>query len=285
MENYTLLGDYKALLGESPVWDADRKLFRYLDIDLKKEISVDLKSGETTVSDIPDKAGSMALTENGSVVYAMVDGIYSEDFSLIVKRESTSGVRFNDGKPAPDGRYFVGTIEKGGAGKLYCLQKGELKTVLEGVRISNGLDWSPDLKVMYYCDTATRKIVAFDYPEMGNCRKVIDFSEIDGFIGNPDGLCIDSEGFLWVAVWGGGCVVRVNPEKGYVVEKIDLPATKISCPAFVGENLDVLAVTSSSENAENEPLSGRCFALNVGVSGRAPFKISNQNLGLKIGFI
>ena len=269
----SLIGEYKALLGESPLWDEDNKLFRYLDIDNKKSVAVDLSNGKTTICDLPDKAGSMALVSDGSLVYAMVDGVYDDKFRLIAKREASSGIRFNDGKPSPDGRYFVGTIEKGGAGKLYCLENRNLNTVLTGVKISNGIDWSIDGSVMYYCDTATRKIVAFSYPDMTPLGTVIDFNEIEGFEGNPDGLCIDKDGFLWVAIWNGSCVVRVDTKKGVVADKVELPAKKISCPAFVGENLDMLAVTSSSEDAEGEIYAGRCFLIKPGVSGRAPYKL------------
>lgn len=274
----SVIGSYKALLGESPLWDADKGVFRYLDIDMKKAVEVDLETGKTSTEDLPDKAGSMALCSDGSRVFAMVDGVYNDRFERICEREATSGIRFNDGKPSPDGRYFVGTIEKGGNGKLYCLENGELHTVLDGVKISNGIDWSLDGKTVYYCDTATRKIVSFDFPQFTGRKVIIDFSLIDGFEGNPDGMCIDKEGNLWVAVWNGSSVVRVDTESGSIIDRVELPAKKISCPAFVGKNLDILAVTSSSEDADDQPEAGRCFSFKPSVGGRAPYKIDIKHI-------
>jgi len=267
-----VVGLNDVLLGECPLWDSDNNRVRYLDILGRKSISLDLESEKLSFTELSEDTGSMAFCSDGKLVFAATSGIFDEEQNLICPLPKGSGFRFNDGKASPDGRFFVGTIEKGGSGALFCLENGELSTAIKGVKISNGIDWSLDNKTMYYCDTATRKVVAYGYPDLSPIKTVIDFNEIEGFEGNPDGLCIDLEGQLWIAIWGGSCVVRVDTKTGKITKKIDLPAKYISCPAFVGQNLDTLFVTSA-ENGDDSALAGKCFVINLGVKGRAPFKV------------
>ncbi|MBE6789454.1 MAG: SMP-30/gluconolactonase/LRE family protein [Ruminococcaceae bacterium] len=273
---YKVLGLDNVLLGECPMWDAEQKKVRYLDILGRKSILLNLESGECTYTELNEDTGALAICADGVNLYAATSGIFDEYNNLICPFPEGRGLRFNDGKASPDGRFFVGSIEKGGGGALFCLSNGKLSAVIEGVKISNGLDWSLDLKTFYFCDTATRKIVAYSYPELKPLKTVIDFNEIEGFEGNPDGLCIDLDGNLWVAIWGGGCVVKVNAENGKILEKTHLPAKFISCPAFVGEELDTLFVTSA-ENGDESSLAGKCFALKTGAKGRGPFLVKAEH--------
>ncbi len=264
-------------LGESPLWLENENKVSFLDIDGKKIFKFNPENQDITYTDLQLKTSSIAITSDQHLIFAMEDGIYTEDLKLIIKRPMNSGIRFNDGKASPDGKYFIGTIDKTSNGKLYCLEKGKLLTILEGVTISNGLDWSLDGKWMYYCDTPTRKIVAYSYPDFKNVKTVIDFNEFPSAEGNPDGLCIDNNGDIWVAMWGGSCIIKIDTKRGIIAEKVELPTKYITCPAFIGENYDTIFITSAQNRLE-EKSAGNCFMFKPGVSGRAPFRVNIGNL-------
>jgi len=274
---YKVLGLDGVLLGECPVWDSEKNRVRYLDVLGRKSILLSLDGGECTYTELKEDTGALALVENKGIIYAATSAVFDEQKNLICPFPKGRGIRFNDGKATPDGKFLVGSIEKGGNGALFCLERGKLTPVIENVKISNGLDFSLDNKTLYFCDTAERKICAYSYPEIKYIKTVIDFNEIEGFEGNPDGLCIDCEGNLYVAVWGGGCVVKINAESGKIIEKINLPAKFISCPAFVGKELDTLFVTSA-KNGDESSFAGKCFALDVKAKGREPYKIDKQHI-------
>lgn len=273
--NITTIGARNAVLGEGPIWCAEKKCLYYVDIDGKKLHQVSWDNKELTSTELPQKTGCVSLTNDGKLLYAMEDGIYNHNFVLLHKKQKISGIRFNDGKVGPDGCFYAGTIKKDGGGKLYRLKNGVLETVLDDVRISNGIDWSIDEKTMYYCDTATHKIVAFDAETLKLKETVIEIPEA---MGNPDGMCIDTDDCLWIALWGGGAVIRVDARNGEILKKIELPASKISCPCFAGENLDELVVTSASDDVDlnKEPLAGCTFLVKTGAKGRLPYRFEEE---------
>ena len=159
--------------------------------------------------------------------------------------------RFNDGKCDPAGRLWAGTMaidESHAAGTLYCLYPDlSVHRKVPGVSVSNGIDWSLDHRTMYYVDSPTRRIVAYDYDvatgEIANPRTVFDVPEGEGF---PDGMTIDAEGHLWVALWDGGRVLRVDPTAGRAVDEIRMPVSRPTSCAFGGRDLDELFITSAS---------------------------------------
>lgn len=275
-KQFKVLGKPNVLLGEGPMWDDDAQRVKYIDINGKSLITLDLKTEQFEVLDLPEQTGCIAKCSDGTYLYAATTAIFDHKLNHICDFPIGKGARFNDGKATPDGKFLVGTIERNFNGGLYCLENGTLNLKIDNVSISNGLDWSLDGKVLYYCDTPTRKIVAYSYPEFEYIKTVIDFNDIEGFVGNPDGLCIDNDENLWIAIWGGSCVVKVDTKCDKIIQKIELPAKYISCPAFVGNNLDVLFVTSAKHDDDGE-LAGRCFALDVGTMGRKPFKVDIEN--------
>lgn len=272
VENWETIGVRNSVLGEGPVWCSERNCLYYLDITGKKLHTVDWLTKETATVQLPQMAGCVALREKGGLIFAMEDGIYSDQFELLHQREKIAGMRFNDGKPSPDGDFFVGTIDRNGGGKLYRL-RDSLASILENVKISNGLDWSVDEKTMYYCDTATHTVAAFDYDhgDLGRRRTVITVPENEG---NPDGLCIDMEGMLWIALWGGSQVIRVDPDTGKEIDRVKLPVSKVSCPAFAGEHLDELVITTASDGVDltDEPFAGCTFRIKTKTRGRKPYR-------------
>ena len=267
---YSVIGKQNCLLGEGPYWDAFAGKMRQVDINASQVITIDLANGDYGVKNMPQKTTCMAQLEDGSYLYGMEDGVYDEKGTLICKKDEGTGARFNDGKAGPDGCFYLGTIEMEGNGVLYRLKGGKLEKVLEKICISNGIDFSLDEKTVYYCDTATRTIDAFDFPSFENRRHI--YRVPDG-AGAPDGLCIDAEGRIWFALWGGKAVWCLDPASGEIVDKVETGATYTSCPAFVGEKLDRLAVTSSlrDQAISEHPEAGCTFLFDVGTTGRKPY--------------
>jgi len=190
------------------------------------------------------------------------------------------GVRLNDGKVDPAGRFWVGSkAEDNGAGRgsLWCLDlDGVVTRALRGLTIANGLGWSPDESTMYVTDSATGRIAAYDYDvSTGSLGPARHFVEIDPSIGAPDGLCVDSEGYVWVAIWGGRQVRRYSPG-GHLSGEIEVAASHVTSCAFAGQRLDELVITSARDELSptqlaNEPDAGKIFTANVpatGIAGR-----------------
>jgi sugar lactone lactonase YvrE len=191
---------------------------------------------------------------------------------------TSEDARFNDGACDPHGRYFAGTVTveyRPGAGALYRLDPdGSVHTVLEGVTESNGIVWSPDGSTVYYVDSgepATRiRAFAFDAERgtFGTSRDLVAFDPGDVV---PDGLAMDAEGCLWVAMWGGSEVGRYDAE-GRLLQRYPLPVSLVTCPGFGGERLEDLYVTTAWEGMDAaqrraEPLAGHLFRMRPGVRG------------------
>jgi sugar lactone lactonase YvrE len=183
-----------------------------------------------------------------------------------------SSVRMNDGKCDPAGRFWAGTMdyeETRPIASLYVFT-GEARTVLDDVTISNGLGWSPDHRLMYYIDTPTGRVDVFDYDaDSGAVSGRRPFVHVEG--GHPDGMTVDDEGSLWVALWGGGAVHRYDPS-GRLTGVVRLPVTNVSSCCFGGPGGTTLFVTTSrqglsDEQKEAEPDAGRIFRVVPGVSG------------------
>jgi sugar lactone lactonase YvrE len=204
--------------------------------------------------------GFFALDEDGTVT-PLTDDL-----------ADPSVVRMNDGKCDPAGRFWAGTMaydESPGAGALYVFD-GRVRTVLDGVTISNGLGWSLDHRAMYYIDTPTGRVDAFTYDEetgiVSGRRPLI---EVEG--GAPDGMAVDDEGLLWVALWGGGAVRRYEPS-GRTVATVRLPVTNVTSCCFGGPGGSTLFITTSQqglspEQRAAEPDAGRIFRVEPGVTG------------------
>jgi sugar lactone lactonase YvrE len=181
----------------------------------------------------------------------------------------SSVLRMNDGKCDPAGRFWAGTMaydESPGVASLYVYD-GTVRTVLDGVTISNGLGWTLDHRTMYYIDTPTGRVDAFDYDEeTGQVSGRRPFAEVEG--GHPDGMTVDDEGFLWVALWGGGAVHRYSPSGDHVAT-VRLPVTNVSSCCFGGSTLFITTSQQglSPEQRAAEPDAGRIFAVEPGVSG------------------
>jgi sugar lactone lactonase YvrE len=189
----------------------------------------------------------------------------------------------NDGKCDAAGRFWAGTMaldERGGAGALYRLDPdGHVETMIDGVTISNGLDWSDDGRLMYFIDTPTQSVDVFDFDlASGRIANRRSFARIDPVDGAPDGLTLDAEGFVWVALWGGSRVRRYAPD-GALDSIVRVPATYVTSCAFGGADLGDLYITTariklSEADRASQPLAGGLFRARPGVRGRPPHRFS-----------
>ena len=273
--------DSRATLGEGPVWDEQRQLLLWLDILPGLVHRFDPATGSDDVLRVGKPVGSAGLRRSGGLVLAVEDGfaLLDKDWQRVgqaVVEHPGPRARFNEGKCDPAGRFLAGTMAYDltpGAGSLYRLDPDLTVTkLLGGVTISNGLAWSANGTTMYYIDSPTQGVDAFDYDpgtgRLANRRRIVDIPAVAGL---PDGMTIDAEGCLWVALYGGAAVHRYTPE-GRLDTTLSFPATNITCPVFGGPGLGLLYVTSARDGLDErqlaaQPHAGAVFTADVGAQG------------------
>jgi sugar lactone lactonase YvrE len=205
-----------------------------------------------------------------------------------LEREGGEAMLLNDGAADPWGSFWVGSMaanEEPGRGSVYRFRQSTgAQTMFGGVTISNGIGWSPDQTVLYYVDSGPGTIHSYNVDGRGDISDPRLFAQFDSASeGTPDGLCIDSEGFIWVALWGGYEVRRYSPS-GELVTRVSVATAQPSSCAIGGANGTTLYITTAQEDLpaskfEDEPDAGRLFAVNVGVTGRPldPYRPSPTN--------
>jgi sugar lactone lactonase YvrE len=273
--------DAKATLGEGPCWDSRARLLYWVDIEEGKLHAYDPASREDRAASIHQPIGAAVVRRSGGLLLALRDGFFGFDpvteacLPLVNPEAHLPDNRFNDGKCDPAGRFWAGTMGKApNRGSLYCLDTDlAVHKRVEGVSISNGLAWSPNERVLYYVDSRTRVVDAFDYDkatgEIGGRRVVVRIPE---GMGLPDGMSIDEAGMLWVALWDGARVARFDPASGALLDEIRLPVTRPTSCAFGGANRDELFITSARSGLDEvalaqQPLAGGIFKCKPGVRG------------------
>ncbi len=275
-----LILDAKATVGEGPVWDHRQGVLYWVDIMQGHLHIYDPHADSKTTHEIGQYVGAAVPRQEGGLVMALHHGFAfyndaTQSLEMLKDPEADlPGNRFNDGKCDPAGRFWAGTMEieeKNPTGSLYCLNPDlSIEKKLSNLNISNGMAWSGDHAKMYFIDTLTFKVQCFAYElTTGEIAYERDVVKIDNEkLGFPDGMTIDAEGNLWVAMYDGGKVCCFDPATGELLEQIEVPAKKSSSCAFGGENLDTLYITSIARDTdETDPQAGGLFAVQPGVKG------------------
>lgn len=287
-----LVLDAHAELAEGPLWDVDRQVLWWVDINAGRVHRFDPATGSDGVIEIGRPVGCLVLREDGALVVAAPEALLSLDpetgaTDAVARFEAESvAVRCNDGKPDPQGRFWIDRLaldRVAGASALVRFGgvpefEPRFETVLRGLTIPNGLDWSADGKRMYFVDSPRRVVAMFDFdPATGAIANGRIFARVDESVGLPayavpDGLTVDEEDCVWVAVWGGGCVLRFDPD-GSLLGRIDVPVGRVSSCAFGGADLTDLFITTAWEGATPdelaaEPAAGGIYRARPGVRGR-----------------
>lgn len=271
-------------LGEGAIWHAREQCLYWVDITGQTVFIYNPKTGKNDSINIGRDVGTIVPRRSGGVMLGVKGGFAFLDLKTRKVKEiamveaDKPNNRFNDGKCDPAGRFWAGSMAYDfllGAGSLYCMDTNlSVRKVLSGVTISNGLVWTQNEKTMYYIDSGTSQIAAFDYDRtsgnISNRRVIVEIPADDGFL---DGMTIDAKGNLWVAIYKSGEVRCWNPSNGKLLDKVEVPGAKLttSC-AFGGCNLNELYITSASkdltyEERKEQPLAGSLFRVKLDVAG------------------
>jgi sugar lactone lactonase YvrE len=269
-------------LGECTVWDEREQLLWWVDIRAPALKSYNPANGGVQALALREVIGSFGLTRVGGMVAGMKSGLYLLDPHsgaldlLAAPEQNLPQNRFNDGRCDRAGRFWAGTMADGPrapAGSLYRLDPdGSCSRMQSHIHVPNSIAWSPDDRIMYFADTHVSLLWAYDYDlAHGTLRNERVFADCTNRPGRPDGSCVDAEGCLWNAEYGGGRVVRYRAD-GRIDQVIELPVSNVTCCCFGGEKLDTLYISTarqkmSAEQIAREPLAGALFACRPGAQG------------------
>jgi len=294
----------RAELGEGPTWDDRSQSLLWVDIVAGQLHRYRPDLGTDVVAEVGTTLGAVGLREGGGLVLALAEGLglaSAEQVRLALPedaRQEAPGrrhggarlgyqrvpgfaidgrARFNEGKVDPEGRFVAGTMdwnEHEALGALYQLgPDNSVTTLLGGVAVSNGLDVSDDRRTLYYIDSPVGGVDAFDrVPETGQLSRRRRVADVPPTEGAPDGMTLDAEGCIWVAVWGAGQVRRFDMN-GRLIAVVEVPARRVSSVAFGGAQLDELFITTARIGQDQatlarQPRAGDLFWCRPGVSGR-----------------
>ncbi|MCA0145681.1 SMP-30/gluconolactonase/LRE family protein [Blastococcus sp. LR1] len=260
--------------GEGPVWWPGWGGLRFVDMHAGDVLTLSADGGVQRFS-VGAVAAAVRPRRGGGAVLAVERGFALEDAdgSLVPLPPvwADEGVRMNEGGCDPDGRFWCGSMaydQAAGAASMYRLDPdGGVRRVFGDVTVSNGLEWSPDGTQAYYADTATHRVDVFDYDTdagLTGRRPFVTMTTEQ----NPDGLTVDAEGGVWVALFGGGAVHRYDAA-GRLDAVVEVPTAQVTACTFGGPGLDQLFITTSRQGMEPDadPRAGCLFRATPGVRG------------------
>lgn len=269
------IGTHVSEWGEGPIWHRGRLL--YVDIETHKIVNFDPISGNEQIWDVGQRVGTVVPRQSGGLVWAGDDGFFffdetsGQSTAIADPEADLPDNRFNDGKCDPAGRLWAGTIclQKRPDAALYCLHTDlRIEKKFGPVTNSNGIIWSHDAQTMYYIDTPSKKLRAFDFDNgtgiISGERVIWDTSADPS---SPDGMTIDADGRLWIAFCHGAKVVCFDPTSQKAEEEIPFPCVETTACAFGGPDLGDLYVTTGIKPGLKEDLAGRLFVCRPGVRG------------------
>ncbi len=276
-----LIADYACVCGEGPLWHPDEKRLYWLDIAKGRMFRYEPATGKHEQCYEGQPIGGFTIQADGDLLLFMSrctvktwrDGRMA---TIIEETPEEQETTFNDVIADPMGRVFCGSLPtKERLGRLYRLDlDGKLTKLLEGIGCSNGMGFTPDLKRMYYTDSAKYEVYVFDYDKatgaISNKRLFARNPESEGL---PDGMTVDAEGYIWSARWDGSCVVRFAPD-GFEERRVAFPARKCSSVTFGGEDYADMYVTTAGgdQKATDGPLAGSLFRVRLGIRGVSEFR-------------
>ena len=258
--------DVSNTLGECVLWNDRQQTVWWTDIHESGLFCYDYSRRSLVTHVLPDRLASFGFTEDDRVLvcafasgFALFEPATGNIKWLSRPNAGTAGIRFNDGRVDRQGRFWAGTmVEQAaavepGSGNLYRLTGGACQKVLEGISISNSLCWSRDSRTLYFADSPTHTISAYEFDaSSGEPSDSKVFARITAPY-EPDGSTIDSEGFLWNAQWGAGRVVRYAPD-GTPAGELLLPVSQPTCVAFGGNEMKTLFVTTANVGLDSDQL-------------------------------
>ncbi len=276
-----IVADYACGCGEGPLWHEDEQRLYWIDISPGHVFRYDPVSGAHEQCREGDTVGGFTIQADGSLllftgrssVTCWRDG---EETTVIAEMPNHGESRFNDAIADPEGRVFSGSFGgKDRLGRLYRLDTDLTATPLVAdVPGANGMGFSPDLTKFYFSDSLDHAVFIFDYDRatgaLANRRVFVSVPEEEG---NPDGMTVDAEGCVWLALYGGNCLVRYAPD-GTELTRIHFPAKKVTSLTFGGPDYTDMYVTSAGgANKEQEGAgAGALFRLNLGIQGVPEFR-------------
>ena len=273
---------HRCIIGESPVWNDFEKCL-YFTNGMENELCIlDVYTNKLTVRKLAKGAAAYAFTKDNRLIVSRWDGVYilndDDTEEALYDTSKTNIVYGNDMKAGPDGRLYVGTLSEKKAGisdridgKLYSIDKsGNVRVLLDNIDVSNGLDWSIDEKYFYHTDSGTKIIKEYSFDkETGN----IEFTGRQVRVEGVDGFTVDTDNNLLAACWGYGHVAVVDTASLEVKSFIDIPVRIPASCGFAGNNMELLAITTASHNADTEKdiNAGFTFIKDVNRKGRKPY--------------
>ena len=283
-----LVQDARAEIGEGPIWDDRSGRLHWVDIRAGLVHRFSPGDGSDLVLDVGQPVGSIGLGAAGGLILALRDGFALMPASadrparLIEVEKGQTGNRMNDGRCDAAGRFWAGTMSAAmdhviGAGSLYRLEQSgndlAATRVFGGLTVANGIDWSPDGRLMYYIDSPTQRVDVFDFDSgSGTVSGRRPFVEIPTGDGLPDGMVVDAEGGVWVALFRAGRLRRYSPS-GAIKQEVEVPVTLVTSAAFGGPDLNDLYITTARhrlkpEERASQPHAGSVFHCRPGPVGR-----------------
>ena len=278
----------QSTLGEGTLWETRNETLYWVDIIEKKVQAFTPADGKNHVIQLEKYIGTVVTCEKGGLLVALEDGAYfiaDGSREAVLEAPIEPGLRtnrLNDGKCDPAGRLVVGSMamDKAGnsgeryQGSLYSVEgKMKVKTLISGLSVPNGIAWSMDGRTMYHVDSPAHTIRSYEYDtSTGNVGKYRTVIETPENLGAPDGMTIDSDGMLWVAMWGGWKVLHIDPRNGEILNSVEIPAELVTSCAFGGRNLDELYIstartTLSEKQLAEQPHAGDIFVVRTGAAG------------------
>lgn len=272
------------ILGEAAVWHKNKKTCLWVDVESKILFEYQWETKEIKQYEFDNRISLVVPAQDDRLILALQGGLVK--FDTVSGRLSSlpspldvdwGNYRFNDGGCDVNGRLWVSTMDlyhREGAGAVYCIDnEGQVTRKIINISIPNGFVWSPDHKKLYYTDSVKREVYAYLFDaatgQIGFEGIVIRVPEN---LGLPDGMAMDAEGMLWIALWDGYGVGRFDPANGRMIDFINVPAPQVTCCCFAGDNLDHLVITTARsgmtpEALRNFPESGSVFITKMNVSG------------------